>query len=144
MVSTKDAYPLPQIDGILSRLPKANFISSLDLKDAYWQIPLDPASRDKTAFTILGKPLYQYKVMPFGLNNASQTMTRLMKKVIPAHLRNAVFVCLDGLLIVSDSLEEHLKVLSKLAGCIKSAGLTLNVKSKFCMKSVNYLGHIVG
>jgi len=62
----------------------------------------------------------------------------------PAHLRNAVFVCLDGLLIVSDSLEEHLKVLSKLAGCIKSAGLTLNVKSKFCMKSVNYLGHIVG
>jgi len=104
MVTTKDAYPLPQIDGILSRLPKANFISSLDLKDAYWQIPLDPASRDKTAFTIPGKPLYQYKVMPFGLTNASQTMTRLMDKVIPAHLRNAVFVYLDDFLIVFDSL----------------------------------------
>jgi len=68
-----------------------------------------------------------------------------MDKVIPAHLRNAVFVYLDDLLIVSDSLEEHLKVLSEVAGCIKSAGLTLNVeKSKFCMKSVKYLGHIVG
>ncbi|KAH8336090.1 hypothetical protein KR074_000017, partial [Drosophila pseudoananassae] len=44
-----DAYPLPQIDAILSRLPRAMFISSLDLKDAYWQIPLDLASRDKTA-----------------------------------------------------------------------------------------------
>jgi len=30
-------------------------------------------------------------------------------------------------------------------GCIKSAGPTLNVeKRKFCMKSVKYLGHIVG
>jgi len=31
----KDAYPLPQISGILSRWPKAEYISSLDLKDAY-------------------------------------------------------------------------------------------------------------
>ncbi|KAH8235322.1 hypothetical protein KR032_011451, partial [Drosophila birchii] len=40
-VTKKDAYPLPQIDGILSRLPKALFISCLHLKDDYWQIPLD-------------------------------------------------------------------------------------------------------
>jgi len=33
-VTKRDAYPLPQIDAILSRLPKANFISSIDLKDA--------------------------------------------------------------------------------------------------------------
>ncbi|XP_030385488.1 uncharacterized protein LOC115632467 isoform X1 [Scaptodrosophila lebanonensis] len=144
-VSRKDAYPLPQIDGILSRLPKAMFISSLDLKDAYWQIPLDVSSRDKTAFTIPGRPLYQYKVMPFGLTNAAATMTRLMDKVIPPSLRNEVFVYLDDLLIVSNSFESHLKVLTQVAERIKSAGLTLNVeKSKFCMRSVKYLGHIIG
>lgn len=59
-----DAYPLPQIDAVLSRLPRAMFISSLDLKDAF-----------TPAFTILGKPLYHFKVVPFGLMNASQTMT---------------------------------------------------------------------
>jgi len=80
-VTREDAYPLPQIDG---RLPKTMFISSLDLKDAYWQIPLDPDSRDKTAFAIPEKPHYLYKVMPYGLTNASLTMTRLMYKVIPA------------------------------------------------------------
>jgi len=32
-LTEKDAYPLPQISGILSRLPKAEFITSLDLKD---------------------------------------------------------------------------------------------------------------
>jgi len=54
IATKKDAYPLPQIDGILGRLPKAICISSQDLKDAYWQIPLEPSFREKTAFTIRG------------------------------------------------------------------------------------------
>jgi len=99
--SKKDAYPMSQSNGILSRLQKAMYISSLDLKDAYWQIPLDPSFRDKAAFTIPGKPLYQYRVMPFGLTNASQTMTRLMDKVMPPDLRNEVFVYLLIYLFIS-------------------------------------------
>lgn len=47
----KDAYPLPHIDGILSRLQDTRFISAIDLKDAFWQIPLEEKSREKTAFT---------------------------------------------------------------------------------------------
>lgn len=83
--------------------------------------------------------------MPFGLTNASQTMTRLMNKAIPADLRNEVFVHLDDLLIVSDSFDSHLKVLKRVAKYVRLAGLTLNVKkSKFCMRSVKYLEHIVG
>jgi len=72
-------------------------------------------------------------------------MTRLMDKGIPASLRNEVFVYLDDPLVVSDTFEGHMKVLSLVADQIRAAGLTLNVgKSKFCMKSVKYLGHIVG
>jgi len=88
----KDAYPLPQINGILSRLPRAEYISS--------QVP---QSRDKTAFTVPGRPLYQFTVMPFGLCNATSTMSRLMDKVVHAHLRNEVFIYLYDLLIVSSS-----------------------------------------
>ncbi|XP_043062725.1 uncharacterized protein LOC122319465 [Drosophila yakuba] len=108
----KDAYPLPQISGILSRLPKAEYITSLDLKDAYWQVPLDKTSRDKTAFTVPGRPLYQLKLMPFGLCNATSTMSRLMDKVVPAHLRNEVFIYLD---------ERHLEVLREVALQIRRA-----------------------
>jgi len=43
---------MPLIDGILSKLPKAEYITSLDLKDAFCQIPLDKNSRDKSAFTV--------------------------------------------------------------------------------------------
>ncbi|KAI8116024.1 Retrovirus-related Pol polyprotein from transposon 297 [Lucilia cuprina] len=35
--SRKVNSPLPNIDGILSRLPKTEFITSLDIKDAFWQ-----------------------------------------------------------------------------------------------------------
>lgn len=126
----KAAYPLPKINGILSRLPKAEFISSLDLKDAYWQVPLDMHSREKTAFTVPGRPLYQFKVMPFGLCNATSTMSRLMDKVVPPHLRNKVFIYLDDLLV------DHLEVLRE---------ITINIaKSHFCMRRVRYLGHIIG
>lgn len=144
-VTVRDAYPLPNIDGILSRLPRAEYITSLDLKDAFWQIPLDKSSKDKTAFTVPGRPLYHYKVMPFGLCNAPQTMSRLMDKVVPVSLKAEVFVYLDDLLIVSDSFERHLLVLRELARQMRIAGLTINVeKSKFCVREVRYLGHLIG
>jgi len=48
---------LPQIDLILSRLPRAMYISSLDLKDAYWQIPLEPKSRRFSQYRKVSKVL---------------------------------------------------------------------------------------
>lgn len=144
-LTVKDAYGLPIIDGLLSRLSDTHFISSIDLKDAFWQIPLDPSSRDKTAFTVPGRPLYQFKVMPFGLCNAPQTMCRLMDKVIPHQLHDRVFVYLDDLLIISATLEEHLALLAEVASRLKAANLTINVeKSKFCLTSTRYLGYVVG
>lgn len=141
----KDAYPLPHIDGILSRLQDTRFISAIDLKDAFWQIPLEEKSREKTAFTVPGRPLYQYTVMPFGLCNAAQRMCRLMDKVIPAIMRSNVFVYLDDLLVCSASFDDHLILLEDVARCLTRANLTINVeKSKFCYREVRYLGFVVG
>lgn len=141
----KDAYPLPHIEGILSRLQETRYISAIDLKDAFWQIPLEEKSREKTAFTVPGRPLYQYTVMPFGLCNAAQRMCRLMDKVIPAAIRNNVFVYLDDLLVVSADFGSHMDLLIKVASYLSNAGLTINVeKSKFCQRQVRYLGFVVG
>lgn len=69
-VSVKDAYPLPYISGILDKLRKAKYISTLDLKQGYWQVPLTPESRPITAFTVPGRGLFQFTVMAFGLHSA--------------------------------------------------------------------------
>lgn len=144
-VTVKDAYPMPMISGIVSRLADTHYISSVDLKDAFWQIELDEPSREITAFTVPGRPLYQFRRMPFGLCNAAQTMCRLMDRVIPAQLRENVFVFIDDLLVVSPDFDSHMYCLQKVAECLRNANLTINVdKSKFCMKEIRYLGYIVG
>jgi hypothetical protein len=141
----KDAYPLPSIEGIFARLPQANLISKIDLKDAYWQVPLSDASRPITTFTVPGRPLYQFRVMPFGLCNAPQTMSRLMDEVIPPDLKYCCFGYLDDLCVVSADFDSHLIVLLRLAEQFRKANLTLNIeKSNFCVTEVKYLGFIIG
>lgn len=144
-VTRKDAYPLPSIDGIFARLPRANIISKLDLKDAYWQIGLTEDSKPLTAFTVPGRPLYQFVVMPFGLCNAPATMCRLVDELIPPDLRNCVFGYLDDLIVVSENFQTHLTILVRLADQFRKSNLTLNLsKSHFCVTEVKYLGYIIG
>jgi len=63
----KGAYPLPHIEGLLSRLQETCYISAIDLKES--------KSREKTSFTVHGRPLHKFIVMPVGLCNAAQQMT---------------------------------------------------------------------
>ena len=141
----KDAYPLQNIEGILSRIDQTEFISSIDLKFAFWQIELEDASKSCTAFTVPGRPLYEFVVMPFGLCNAAQRLCRLMDKVIPQNLRSNVYIYLDDLLVISSNFIQHMTILSEVADCLEKAGLTIGMaKSHFCFKEVKYLGFILG
>lgn len=144
-LTIKDAYPLQNINGILSRIDETYYISSVDLKYAFWQIELDEESKPYTAFTVAGRPLYQFRVMPFGLCNAAQRLCRLMDRVIPNRLKSNVFVYLDDLLVISAGFEEHLKLLQEVARCLREANLTIGLKkSQFCYQELRYLGFIIG
>ena len=68
-VSRVDAYPMPRMDELIDNLGQAQFVTTLDLTRGYWQVPVAEASRAKTAFTT-GFGLYQFRVMPFGLQGA--------------------------------------------------------------------------
>jgi hypothetical protein len=85
-VTRKDAHPLPFINVILDKLRRARYISTIDLKSGYGQVPLTPASKPITAFTVQSRGLYQFRVMPFGLHSAPATFQRLMDRVIGPEL----------------------------------------------------------
>ena len=57
-VTKKDAYPISSIESILDRLRRARYISKIDLKQAYYQIPMEKWSKQYTAFLIPGSGLY--------------------------------------------------------------------------------------
>lgn len=66
-VTKKDVYPLPRIDAI-DCLHSASYFSSVDLRSGYWQIPMNPQDKEKTAF-ITPDGLFEFNVMPFGSSN---------------------------------------------------------------------------
>lgn len=73
-----NAFPLPRID---ESLAGAHWFSTLDMASGYWQCKMSDKDKHKTAFTA-HKGLYQFKVLPFGLCNASATFQRLVHLVL--------------------------------------------------------------
>lgn len=143
-VSRKDAYPLPQVTTILDRLRDARYLSSLDIKSAYWQIELEETSKEKTAFAIPGRGLYQFVTMPFGLCGAPATWQRFVDSVLGADLEPNVFVYLDDIIVVTSTFEKHVEVVAEIFKRIRAAKLTLNKeKCKFCRPELKYLGYVV-
>ena len=142
-VSRADAYPMPHIDELIDRLGKAQYISTMDLSRGYWQVPVETASRDKTAF-VTPQGLFQFRVMPFGLHGAPATFQRLMDRVING-LAAFAAAYLDDLVIYSSTWEEHLTQLRVVLDRLRSAGLTAKPsKCQFGMSRCTYLGHVVG
>jgi hypothetical protein len=143
-ITKHDSYPLPRVDRILSLLRDAKFISSIDLRKAFWQIPLHPEAKEKTAFAIPGRGLFQFKVVPFGLCNSAQAQQRLMDAVFGPKYEPYIFVYLDDIIIVSSTFEKHLALLYEVKERLKEANLTINFKKcEFFKSSLNYLGFIV-
>ncbi|VDI28636.1 Hypothetical predicted protein [Mytilus galloprovincialis] len=58
----KDAYPIPRIEDNIDALSGAKWMSVLDLSMAYHQVPMNPADKEKTAFSTPREKLYRIKI----------------------------------------------------------------------------------
>ena len=62
--TVKDAYPVGSMDAILDKLRGVKYISKVDLKNAYLQVPMTPASKKYTALSVPAKGLHHFVTMP--------------------------------------------------------------------------------
>lgn len=142
-VTKKDVYPLPRIDDAIDCLHSASYFSSVDLRAGYWQIPMHPDDKEKTAF-VTPDGLYEFNVMPFGLCNAPATFERFMDTILRG-LKWQICMCyLDDVVIFGRTFQEHNIRLNIVLDCIEKAGLELNSKKcHFGERQTVVLGHLV-
>ena len=138
-----DAYPMPRTDDLIDKLGKARYITTLDLTKGYWQVPMADKDKRKTAFTT-PKGLFQFCVMPFGLNGAPATFQRMMDKIMQG-LEAYVAEYIDDIIIFSETWKDHVKHVREVLQRLRDNNLTAKPKKcKFGMRECTYLGHVVG
>ena len=124
-------------------LQQGQWLTSLDLKDAYFHIGIHPADRRYLRFCHNGTS-WQFTVLPFGLSTSPRVFTKILKPILAyAHLhRVKLHMYLDDWLLNPGTLQEAHKQTSWLRSLCQKLGLVINLgKSDLIPSQVStYLG----
>ena len=128
---------------VLLSVRKGDFLASIDLKDAYFQMPIHVSSRKWLRFVSNGT-VHQFKVLCFGLSTTPQVFTRIFATVSAwAHARGVHLLrYLDNWLVLASTEARARQHVRDLLSLCNSLGVVLNrEKSELNpSQSVEYLG----
>ena len=96
----KDSYPLPRVNVLVDSTTQHQLLSFMNAFSSYNQIQIDEVDQEKTLF-VTSQGLFCYKMMLFGLKNASATYQRLMNKMFANQIERNVQVYVDDMLVKS-------------------------------------------
>ena len=119
----KVRYPLPDKSNLFQRINGCVIFSKFDLKSGFYQIGIKAEDRYKTTF-VVPHGQYQWKVLPFGINNAPSEFQKRMEDIFREKHWALVFI--DDILICSKNLQEHLKHLQSFYELVYKHGLVLS------------------
>ncbi|KAI5152397.1 hypothetical protein ENBRE01_3053 [Enteropsectra breve] len=140
-ITEQDNHPIPDIQYITDPLRDMKYFSKLDIKDGFFRIPLNNASRTKTTFKV-GNEFYQFKVLPMGYRNAPNIFQRTMETILKEEIGKDCIVYIDDILIFSKDLETHWNKLEKIMIKLKEYGMDINWKKADIAKTeVDFLGY---
>lgn len=142
----KEHFKMESIDSAINMINKGDYLASLDLKDAYFSIPIAENHRKYLRF-IWKQKRYQFCCLPFGLTSAPRIFTKVLKPVVSC-LRDQgirVVIYLDDILIIASSKSECLRHLAIAIKLLTSLGFTIN-EEKSCMvptQRIQFLGFML-
>ena len=128
---------------VLLSVREGDFLASLDLKDAYFQIPIHESSRKLLRFMSEGT-VYQFKALCFGLSTAPQVFTTVFAAVSAwAHCCGIRLLCyLDDWLVLSSSEKKARQSVQELLSICHTLGIVINERKSDLVPSqaAKYLG----
>ena len=139
-------FQMETLQSVLLSVRQGDWMASIDLKEAYLQVPVHPASRHFLRFVFRGT-VYQFKALCFGLSTAPQVFTRVMAPVsaILHSLGIRMRRYLDDWLVQSSSRESLLEDLQTVLRLCHELGIVINPMKSNLIPSqvVQYLGVVI-
>ena len=147
-----DSYPLPLTEDIVAEQAKCELFSTIDLRDAFHQVALDPESRPITNIQMPGG-LWQWTVVPQGINVGPALLQRDIDATC-AGVQQHSRPYFDDIIISTkkeqgQSEEEFLRahvtnVRQTLAALERDKWVSDPKKVKLFMRRVEFVGHVLG
>ena len=122
-----DSFKMETLFSIIAALQPQEWITKIDLKDAYHHIIVHVNIRKYFRFVVAGI-VYQFRVLPFGLSTAPREFTKTLAPVIQL-LRSQgiqVHAYLDDWIIRATSREQSLEHTQHIIQLLQSLGWTIN------------------
>ena len=127
-------------------LQKQDYMIKVDLKDAYFCIPICRKDQQYLRFQWRNK-LYQFSCLPFGLTSAPRQFTKLMKPIVSLLRRIGIrlLIYLDDLLILNQNKVQLAKDANSLIFLLQNLGLVINWGKSVLepTQELEYLGMLI-
>jgi hypothetical protein len=136
----REHHHIPTLEDIAHKFADMKIFTIMDMKHAYWHVPLDRNSRLLTTFnTPFGR--YCFKRLPFGVNSAAEVFEKRVEEIF-GDLNVAIYF--DDLIVFGRNQEEHDVNLHELLERAREKNVKFNrQKMQLNCSEVRYLGHIV-
>ena len=121
-------------------MAQSTIFSTIDLKSAFWQLPIKPEHRARTAFTVPGLGHFEWTKASMGLCGSPGSFALAIDTIFRGQSNIITYV--DDILIHSASIKDHLNHIETCFKLLQDFNLKLNLKkSTFCSSRVFYLGY---
>ena len=139
-------FQMETIHSVLLSVRQGDWMASIDLKEAYLQVPVHPESRPFLRFVTNGQ-VYQFTALCFGLSTAPQVFSRVMAPVSAILHSWGIRMrrYLDDWLVQSSSRESLLQDLHVVLTLCRELGIVINLEQSNLVPSqvVQYLGVVI-
>ena len=122
---------------------KPQFLSSLDITSASWQLGIAEESRVYTSFTGLDGRRWKYKRCPMGLSNSPSHLVMLLSNLFSDKTRHHSCLCyMDDLVLFSRDWSSHIQQLELSLQTLQDANVSCNPrKTEIGFPEIDYLGY---
>ena len=139
-------FKMEGIHTLKTLLRQGDWLVKIDLKDAYFAIPIREESRKFLSFSMADKN-YQFTCLPFGLASAPWVFTKTLRPVVALgrELGVRLVIYIDDMLVMAESKEKAEDQASGLTYLLQCLGFTINTKKSVLdpTQSLEFLGFLV-